>query len=85
MCHPRRLVRPSRILSRLAPVVAVAHVRAEPRVPLLLALRVRVREVRLVPRARLARGPAARRTSPVAGAAGVEAAASPAAAGVAVR
>ena len=45
------------------------------------ALRVRVRVVLVAQRAH---GPAARRTSPVAGAAGVEAAASPAAAGVAV-
>ena len=75
MCPHSQPVRLNGISSR--------RVRAVP-----AAQRVRVRVVLRVLLARLpaqrAHGPAARRTSPVAGAAGVEAAASPAAAGVAV-
>jgi hypothetical protein len=59
--------------------ISIPRVRAVP-----AALRVRVRVVLRVLLAQRAHGPAAPRTSPVAGAAGVAAAASPAAAGVAV-
>jgi hypothetical protein len=74
MCPHSQPVRLNGISSRRVRAVAAA---------LLVRVRVvlRVLRVLLAPRAH---GPAARRTSPVAGAAGVEAAASPAAAGVAV-
>ena len=74
MCPHSQPVRLNGISSRRVRAVAAAQ-RARVRVVLLR------RRVLLAQRAH---GPAARRTSPVAGAAGVEAAASPAAAGVAV-
>jgi hypothetical protein len=83
MCHRSQQVRRSRISSRLAQVVPVAR---QVRVPVVRRVRVRVAQrLLLVLRAQQAHGRVARRTSPVAGAAGVEAAASPAAADVAVR
>ena len=81
MCPHSQPVRPNGISSRRVRAVAAAQ-----RVRVRVVLRVRVPLVllRLLRVAQRAHGPAARRTSPVAGAAGVEAAASPAAAGVAV-
>ena len=71
MCPHRQPLRLNGISTRLVRAVAAA-------------LRVRVRVVLRALLAQGAHGPAARRTSPVAGAAGVAAAASRAAAGVAL-